>query len=60
MKSLSDDGFSNKEISEILTKNKIYKVRTKGEHSSNDVCMRLKKYRWRLGRIKSDSFIEFS
>ena len=45
MKSLSDDGFSNKEISEILTKNKIYKVRTKGEHSSNDVCMRLKKYR---------------
>ena len=60
MKSLSDDGYSNKEISEILNKNKIYKIRTKGEYSSNDVCMGLKKYRRRLERIKSDTIIEFS
>ena len=60
MKSLSDDGYSNKEISEILNKNKIYKVRTKGEYSHNDVCMGLIKYRRRLERIKSDTIIEFS
>ena len=57
MKSLSDDGFSNKEISEFLNKNKIYKVRTKGEYSHNDVCMGLKKYRRRSERIKSEMCI---
>ena len=34
-----------KKLVEILNKNKIYKERTKGEYSHNDVCMGLKKYR---------------
>ena len=50
MKSLSDKGFSTREISDYLNDRNIRTVRTNNQYTSKDVWVGLKKYKIRLSQ----------
>ncbi len=53
MKYLSDEGYSNREISDFLNISNIKKVRTNDMYKPKDVWEGLKKYNQRLKRINN-------
>lgn len=50
MKSLSDKGFSTREISDYLNNRNIRTVRTNNQYTSKDVWVGLQKYKIRLSQ----------
>ena len=50
MKSLSDKGFSNREITDYLNDRNIRTIRTNNQYTPKDVWVGLKKYRKRLSQ----------
>ena len=57
MKRLSEQGYSNKQISKYLNDRNIKTVRANKKYTPKDVWVGLKKYRKRLERFKLDNII---
>ena len=60
MKSLSDKGFSNREISDYLNDRNIRTIRTNNQYTPKDVWVGLKKYMTRLGQKDTYRILEKS
>ena len=60
MKSLSDKGFSSREISDYLNNRNIKTVRTDNQYTPKDVWVGLKKYKKRLDQKDTFRILEKS
>ena len=57
MNHLSNIGFSNREITDLLNVSNIKKVRTNTKYTPKDVFMGIKKYKQRLNRFTNNRLI---